>query len=228
MGYLPSSETAGACRVKIIYLSVAIALVLPAMPAGATDVATVLESLPMRDGIGEIDSENLRLLLDYGIEQELTIFEVLNETAIDLINRNVRAHISGETLRDLDLRYDLGGDRVYALLPVSKITDVYIGAKSAEGEAALEVLLAEEHETRLENESLKLLDNVRIVLSARYGFETVTAGNFLEGFGAAIRRPLFGFRLDRVEIYEKNKIAIWTRGFSRPKRWRIRLIRRLE
>jgi hypothetical protein len=204
-----------------------VSLLLVAASASAADLSTILDGLCPRNGIREIGTEDLTRLLEYGIEHELMIFELFNEAAVHLMRTGSRAHIDGQTLRDLDRLYDLGGDRVYSLLPVSKIADVYIGGAVLEGDAPLEVLLTGEHESQLENESTKVLNKMRILLSERYGFASITPGSFLDGFGAGVRLSLFRFALESVEIYEKNKIAIRTDGFSRPKRWRIGRMKRL-
>ncbi len=161
----------------------------------------------------EMEADELDRLLQYGASGSLTIFEVFNQVIVALAARGERAAIPGDVLRAAAARYDLGGERVASLLPVAKVALVTLGSGRPGEAGELEVLLQEEHAQYLELADIKL--------SSRYGFEEVRPGLFSEGFGASVRRLIFSFNLESLELYEPNKIAIHVKSLPQPKRWRI-------
>jgi hypothetical protein len=163
-------------------------------------------------------------ILEYGIERDLMVFEVFDRLILHLVEAQAVAEISGQTLRKVAETYDLGGDRVEALLPVSEVSSIRLGKTEEVDSGFLDVTLTGRHTSTLENERKSLLNEVTINLDEQYGFTEVTAGNFEGGYGAGVKRRLFGVKMDRLEIYGTNKIAIHVKGFARPKRWRIRRI----
>jgi len=161
----------------------------------------------------QMDGEELNRLLVYGESRGLTIFEVFNESIVALAAGGQKVTISGDLLRSAAARFDLGGDRVASLLPVAKVAQVSLGSSGPGEPGELEVLLREEHAQYLE------LADIR--LSTRYGFRDVRPGLFADGFGASVRRLLFSFNLESIELYAKNRVAIHVRSLAQPKRWRI-------
>ena len=206
-----SSEPRGAIAALFLALFVS-------APCRAVELSEVIDGLERRSGTVDIGDQDLARLLDYGIERELMIFEVFNAVVLHLEHDHARAHISGSTLRRVAAVYDLGGDRVLSLLPVEKVAHIYLG-NGGPREAPLEVYLDDEH--------AQFLEVADITLSRHYGFRQVGLWRFDDGFGASVRRMIFGLNLDSIEIYEKNKIAIRVNGVGRPKRWRIDRISRM-
>ncbi len=167
----------------------------------------------MPGSVREMDGEELDRLLRYGESRGLTIFEVFNEAIVALAAGTQKVTISGDLLRSAAERFDLGGDRVASLLPVAKVAKVSLGSNGPGAPGGLEVLLREEHAQYLE------LADIR--LSTRYGFRDVRPGLFADGFGASVRRLLFSFALESMELYAPGKVAIHVRSLAQPKRWRI-------
>jgi hypothetical protein len=202
---MPISRRRGAALV-VALLAAAAASAAPAGVAGLLAPAPAGSERTM-------SGDELGRLLAYGAAGGLTIFEVFDEAIVALAAEGQRAVITGDTLRAAAARYDLGGDRVAALLPEAKIARIVLGSSSPGSPGSLEVLLSEEHAQYLE------LADIR--LSTRYGFRDVRAGEYRDGFGASVRRLVFSFNLDSLELYDRNKIAIHVRSFPQPKRWKI-------
>ncbi len=192
-------------------LALAAALLAPLAAAAAPAVGDLL--VADADASRTMDREELERLLQYGAAGKLTIFEVFNEVIVALAGRGQLASIDGEVLRAAVERYDLGGDRVASLLPIAKVARVSLGTRRAGTAGELEVLLQREHAEYVEVADIRL--------QSRYGFRDVTPGLFSDGFGASVRRLLFSFNLESMELYERNKVAIHVRGLPQPKRWRI-------
>lgn len=204
-------------------LGVICLLLLGLSPGAGEELIDILPDAA--EPIIEIGPDRLFRLLDYGVERELMIFEVLNAATLHLANLRLQARISGDSLRKAELRYDLGGERVRALLPISIVKEARLGENPETGTAFLEISLVESHISNLTNEKVGLLNEMDIRLSESYGFALVTPELFTEGYGGSVKRRLFGARLDSIEIYATGRIAIRVRGFSRPKRWRITRIK---
>lgn len=157
--------------------------------------------------------DELERLLQYGTAERLTIFEVLNQAIVALAAGGQTVTISGDSLRAAADRYDLGGERIASLLPVAKVDAIVVGSRGAGAPGELQISLKEEHAQFVE------LADVR--LTRRYGFRDVRPGLFADGFGASVRRVLFSFNLDSIELYDRNKVAIHVKSLPQPKRWRI-------
>ncbi len=199
----------GSGRAALLF---ALALIAPV--AVAADPTSLGDLIASADGaVRPLAAEELELLLRHGAERRLTVFELFDEVIQVLAARGQGVAISGELLRAAAVRFDLGGDRVASLLPVDKVARITLGCAGAGAPGQLNVLLSEEHAQYLE------LADIR--LSSRYGFKDVRPGMFAGGYGATVRRLLFSFNLDRIELYDRSKIAIHVRGFPQPKRWRI-------
>jgi len=183
------------------------------------DVAGIfsgLEGNPVASS--EIDQETLSRLMQYAADNSLTLFELLNEAVLYLASRELRLHIQGDTLREVNTVYDLGGRRVNVLLPVEKITDIFLGKPEGPSEAQMEVLLDGEYAEFLELATFKL--------SRRFGFTEVKTASFNGAFGIVVKNFFLSFDLSRIEIYKKNKIAIYVERWGKPKRWNIKSVTR--
>ncbi len=190
----------------------AAALAALAAAADPASLGDLLDAAPP-GSVRQMDREELDRLLAYGESSGLTIFEVFNEAIVALAAGGQKVTVSGDLLRDATQRFDLGGDRVASLLPVAKVAQVSLGSSGTGAPGELEVLLREEHAQYLE------LGDIR--LSTRYGFRDVRPGLFADGFGASVRRFVFSFNLESMELYDRNKVAIHVRSLAQPKRWRI-------
>jgi len=201
-------------------LALGACIALWSSPAGAEELSTLLKPVTDTRGLHTADAALLDRLLQYGLERELNIFEVFDDVILDLKASGSRLRIPGSTFRAAAEQYDLGRERAEALLPPQKITDIYLGTRLSVNDSEIDVFLSEEH-----SQYLEIAD---ITLSTHYGFKHVEGRLFSQGFGARVKRFLFRFTLDKIDLYERNKIAIYVEDFGRPKRWRIDKIIRKE
>ena len=83
----------------------------------AVDLYPLLEAIEgERSSVVRVDIDTLTKMLEYAEQNEHTIFELLNQSAMYLKPRGWRVRIDGDDLRALNLRFDLGGERVNTLL----------------------------------------------------------------------------------------------------------------
>jgi hypothetical protein len=182
--------------------------------AGEEQLEHLLSGISGEPGsIRQVDIEILTRMLEYADKREKTIFELLNESALYLKERDLRIHISGDDLRSLNRRFELGGRRVQTLLPVEKMDHIEIGAVLQENQAAMDVFLREKH-----TDFLELGD---FYLSEHFGFSSLDKAWYRGGFGVRVKYLFLFLELEELNLYEERKIAIWVQGVPRPKRWRI-------
>ena len=205
----------------LAFLISGVSLFAEEMPS-ESDVAELLQFEERSSGPEQhtADLDLLSALFDYADSRDINLFELFGVVVPVLQREQVRLRISGEELRGAAAIFELGRDRTQALLPVSKVRYIELGAPLASGDPAVEIFLTEEHR--------QFLEIANISLSTHYGFADVRERVFTGGFGAAVRRIGFNFNLDSIDLYELNKIAIYVRNFGRPKRWRIYAIERRQ
>lgn len=164
-----------------------------------------------------LSRDQLTKLIQIGISERDNIFELLNKVIVYLDGKNLRARINGEDFRAIEKAFYMGGDRIEALLPASKIKEIYLGAPLAENLPMIDIFLTEKH-----SQFLELAD---FALERHYGFKTVRPFFFEEAFGVRVIQMYVGLDVSRIEVENtapiKNNIAIHVSLFPKPKRWTI-------
>ncbi len=199
-----------------------IVLLLCIVSAGlnATELQELLDSEGWEENsLNTVELVTLTSMMEYAEKNGLMIFETLYEAGTYLKQQKIRVRINGDDLRRIEQRFDLGGDRVQALLPVEKIQFIEIGL-ALNQKPEMEVYLTEKH-----SDFLEIGD---FYLSRHFGFQTLQDTWFDDPFGIKLKYLFFKLDLSGIELYEESKIAIYASGFPKPKRWRIKAIRLLE
>ena len=170
-----------------------------------------------RNTVSTVEFQTLTGMMEYAAENENTIFELLNASAMYLKEKNWRVRIDGDDLRAVNRRFDLGGARVNALLPVEKIIYIEIGSSLNTDKPEMEVHLSEKF-----SDFLEIGD---FYLSRNFGFKALDNAWFKDAFGIKVKYLIFKMNLSGIELYDTNKIAIYASSFPKPKRWRIDPVR---
>ncbi len=206
---------------KILHCTFLFILLITSPLLNASELHDLLEGAGyQRSGLNQVDLDTLTAMVEFAEKNELTIFETLYDAGTYLKQADVRVSLDGEDLRTLNLRFDLGGDRVNTLLPFDKIINIEIGSSQGKTKPEMEVFLSEKH-----SDFLEIGD---FYLSRHFGFETLEDDWFNDAFGVKVKYLFLKLDLTGLELYDKSKIAIYASSFPKPKRWRIKPIRELN
>ncbi len=199
----------------------AIAQGRPGSDGAAAAVAAHLAALPFsKEGPYTLTKSQTSALLGLAADLKINVFELLDCSYRYLAPNGFRAILGGNELRSASANFDMGGDRVDALLPIAKTERIEIGYATKSGEQAMDVYLAEKHSDFIELGTA--------VMDARFGFKRIGPSNFEEAYGIKVQRFPISTELERLELYEPVKVAIYVKALSRPKRWRINQIIRIK
>ena len=156
----------------------------------------------------EVDS-----LLCKAIEQNMNLFELLYAINTSLIKRERRVLIKGDILRDLEKKIVYGNERVYALIPINIIEEIEIGTilKTKLEAHAIDIFFKQDYE--------KYIEIGTAIYEKHIGFNRTEENTFFECFGMNVKKIGIKKKIDKIEMYEKRKIAIYVKGFPRPKKW---------
>lgn len=180
--------------------------------AASPRVASFLELIPMKSGsIYTFSDDETRRMVAMAAEAHINVFELLDCAYRYAAPRGFRISVSGSSLRKAQATHDLGGERVLALLPVSKMIRMEAGAAQQAGQNALDVYLDSDHEAYIEIGTA--------VYDRHFGFARIDPLLFSSPFGIEVKKLFFTAPLKKLELYEPAKAAIYASGISKPKRW---------
>lgn len=185
----------------------------------APRVQAVLELMNIPQGVAyELDEMQTKALIETSASLSINVFELVDCAYRYLGSRNMRVTFNGNTLRKAGEQFELGSQRVYALLPMNKISRMELGSIMTAGQTAFDVYLTETHQDYIEIGTA--------IYAQRFGFAKLRPLNFEEPYGITVKKFLFTSALSRIEFYEPAKAAIYVTGLTRPKRWVLEVIRK--
>lgn len=183
----------------------------------APAVSAFLDAIPAASGGAyQLTETQTETLLGLAASNRINVFELL-----DCIYRNVSARkgriaITGAALRKLESRYDLGGERILSILPVGKLDRLETGAALDSDDRALDIYLVSPHESRM--------DIGTAYYRTRFGFASISPLVFSAAYGITVKKLVFSAPLEKLELYEPGKGAIYVAGMSKPKRWNLDVV----
>jgi len=185
--------------------------------AAAAPVAAFLKTIPLQPGkINSISIQDTERLIALAAKLHINVFELLDCAFRYIEPLNTRVSISGPALRNLQTNYDLGGERVLAILPVDKLMYLETGAILTSDQSSMDIYLDSVHETFIE------------IGTAHYeihcGFKMMSPLEFYQPFGISIKKMFLRAPLEKLELYAPGKGAIYVKGLSHPKRWNLDVI----
>jgi len=183
-------------------------------------VASFLKTLPLKPtqiyALTERDTENL---IGLAADTHINVFEMLDCTYRYLKPLNYRISVSGSTLRKLQARYDLGGERVLAILSVEKLEHLETGAALAYGQWDLDIYLNSPSESYIEIGTA--------IYATRFGFKKLSPLRFDEAYGITVKKLIITTTLQRLELFSPGHGAIYVKALSRPKKWNLDVVRKI-
>lgn len=181
-------------------------------------VSTFLEGIPFESGSSRnLTDDEVSVLIDVAARSGINVFEMLDCMHRYLAPRKYRAIVMGHQLAGLS-RVDFGGPRVEALLPISKLVKIECGAVLNPSQRALDIFITEPHQDYIEIGTA--------IYETRFGFARMEPNLFADSYGITVKKLFFSAPLEKIEMYEPAKAAIYARGLSRPKRWVLEIIRK--
>lgn len=155
-------------------------------------------------------------LFQLAASNKINVFELIDCVYRTVSVRNVRVAITGDSLRKLETRFDFGGERILAILPIGKLDYLETGALFESDDKALDIFLVSTHESRMEIGTA--------LYQRRFGFASVAPLVFSAAYGITVKKLFITTTLEKLELYEPGKGAIYVGGMSRPKRWNLDVV----
>lgn len=176
-----------------------------------------IEKLPLTAGeMYECDETDVRALVDTAAEIHINVFEIIDCCYRLIEPMNARIAIRGDHLRGLQDEYNLGSERVLAILALEKLDRIEFGAKLDQSQEALDLHLNEPYETYIEIGTA--------IYDRRAGFKTISPKLFDDAFGITVKKLFIKSPLVKLELFAPGKGAIYVKAISRPKRWNLDVV----
>ena len=184
------------------------------------EVNAFLKTLPLKSGQAyTFSSADTERFIDLAARIHINVFEALDCTYRYIKPLNARVKVLGPDLRNLQSRYDLGGERVLAILSVDKLRFLETGAELTPGQCALDIYL--------DSQTEKYIEIGTAVYNARFGFKRISPLHFYDAYGITVKKLIITTTLERLELFEPGKGAIYVKALARPKKWNLNVVRKL-
>lgn len=183
-------------------------------------VTSFLKTLPLKPGqMYTFTARDTERFIDLAAEIHINVFEALDCTFRYVKPLNVRIQVMGSELRKLQARYNLGGERVLAILSVDKLNYLETGANLLPGQYDLDIFLLSPTETYIEIGTA--------VYEARFGFRKMSPLLFDQAYGITVKKLVITTTLEKLELFSPGKGAIFVKAIGRPKRWNLNVVTKL-
>lgn len=189
--------------------------------AAAPFIAAELSAMGLKSGDAHTLSEGeTRSFIALAAKLSINVFELIDGAYRYASSANIRFILLGDSLRIVAASFDLGGERVEALLPIEKTSRLEFGAILAIGQEAMDVYLNGPHS--------EFIELGTAVMDSRFGFKRLSPRLFSDAYGVKVRRFPISTELDKLELYAPAKGAIYVKALNRPKRWNLNVVRTLD
>ncbi|HNY15921.1 MAG TPA: hypothetical protein PK542_07765 [Treponemataceae bacterium] len=186
----------------------------------APSVSDFLKTLPLKAGqMYVFSAQDTERFVDLAAQIHINVFEALDCTFRYIKPLNVRVTVMGAELRKLQSRYDLGGERVLAILSVDKLRYLETGANLSPGQCDLDIFL--------DSPTEKYIEIGTAVYATRFGFRKLSPLLFDQAYGITVKKLVINTTLEKLELFEPGKGAIYVKALPRPKRWNLNVVRKL-
>lgn len=180
-----------------------------------------LETLPLVPGtVYELNEEETGKVIRLAADIHINVFEIIDCSFRYITPKNCRIRLDGALLRKQQSVFDLGGERVLAILAVDKIKFLETGASFTQDQHDLDIYLSEPAETYIEIGTA--------VYNTHFGFKKMSPLLFEDAFGISVKKLLFSAPLIKLKLFAAGKGEIYVKGVPRPKRWNLDVITYLD
>lgn len=183
----------------------------------APKVSAFLETLPLAPHtLYTMTDQDVEKIIALAADIHINVFEIIDCSFRYIAPRSMRIKITGSSLRRLQAKYDLGGDRVLAILAIDKLSWLETGARLQADQKDLDIYLTGPTETYIEIGTAKY--------APRYGFERLRPLVFDDAYGITVKKMIFSTVLERLELFSPGKGAIYVKNLAKPKRWNLDVV----
>jgi len=161
----------------------------------------------------ETDTANLIALAEM---EKINVFELIDCIYRYINPRNIRFTIFGKHIREMQSNFDLGGDRILAILAIDTLRYIEFGSILEDGQKAMDAYLESAKETYIEIGMA--------YYESEFGFLSLSPLLFNEAYGIIIKKAFFKAPLIKVELFSPGKGAIYVKNMFRPKRWNLDVV----
>lgn len=182
-------------------------------------VARFLEGFSLKPGtLHECTEAETAALIELASVERINVFELIDCVFRYITPKNVRFKINGDFLRRTEKDFDLGGERVLAILSIESLQYLEFGARISEGQTDLDIFMNEPREAFIEIGTAHY--------QSRFGFRKVSPRLFGDAYGVMVTKLFIKTPLKKLELFSPGKGAIYVNALSRPKRWNLSIIRK--
>ena len=180
-------------------------------------VAMFLSEMNLVSGQHYYCSEHDTLdLIGLAEREKINVFELIDTMYRYAAPRNIRITIQGEDIRKTQEKYDLGGERILAILAIDTLRYIEFGAILEKGQKAMDAYLEGPRETYIEIGTAHY--------ESQFGFETLSPLLFDNAYGITVQKLFFKAPLEKLELFSPGKGAIHVKNMFRPKRWNLDVV----
>jgi hypothetical protein len=155
-------------------------------------------------------------LITLASDIHINVFEIIDCMFRYVSPKSIRIVMTGSSLRKMQTKFDLGGDRVLAILSIEKIRYLEFGARLKQEEKDLDLYL--------DSPSERYIEIGTAIYETRYGFNTLKPRYFGDAYGIVVKKIFITTPLEKLELFAPGKGAIYVKGLSKPKKWNLDVI----
>ena len=180
-------------------------------------VANFLEAMNIPSNSMYICTENDVLnIIALAEKEKINVFELIDCIYRYVAPRTIRITIYGKDLRKTQEKFDLGGERILAILGIDTIRYIEVGAVLEKGQKPMDVFLEGTRETYIEIGTA--------LYEKQFGFGTLSPLVFDDAYGITVKKLFFQAPLTKLELFSPGKGAIHVKNMFRPKRWNLDVV----
>lgn len=185
--------------------------------AGIADFLTEMKLTPTTIYIcTETDTAKLIALAE---TEKINVFELIDCIYRFISPRNIRILLYGEHIRKMQMNFDLGGDRILAILAIDTLRYIEFGSILNKGQNAMDVYLEAPRETYIEIGMAHY--------ESQFGFTTLRPNLFDDAYGITVQKFFLKAPLTKLELFSPGKGAIYVKNMFRPKKWNLDVVTKI-
>ena len=171
------------------------------------------------DTVYAVSDQNMALMLEKSVELDINLLELMDCMYRYLAPNNRRVEISGSVIRNAQSSFNYG-DPIEYLLPIEKLEKMQLGACFTEDQKPLDMWLESEYSVYIKIATA--------VYDTRCGFAKIEPLNFLEPYGMQVKKWNIVKPIQKFQLFEPGRGAVYAVGFFRPKTWYLDSVTRIQ
>ncbi|ULQ60056.1 hypothetical protein K7I13_01620 [Brucepastera parasyntrophica] len=209
---------------RILFLALFLCLILPVYSDSRLGAdlaepmaAKLLDTFSIPEGsMHTFSAEETREMINLAADIHINVFELIDCIFRYIKPKNIRVSMSGDYIRNLQTDFDLGGDRVIAILCLDKLRYLETGARLSPGQTDLDIFL--------DSPAEKYIEIGTAFYETRFGFEKMAPNLFDNAYGITVKKLFITTPLTKLDLWAPGKGAIYTKAISRPKKWNLDVV----